>query len=89
MKATKIKMKSGCKDSKRTWEIDSIYIDGFHSYKKKEDVYDYLVKNPYSIQVNLYPYPFLQPVNSNIRGKYVRSQPNDTENDNLLKLPRE
>lgn len=46
MKATKIKMKPGCKDSKCTWEIDSIYIDGFYSYKKKEEVYDYLVKKP-------------------------------------------
>jgi len=44
---------------------------------------------PRSIQVNRYPYPDLIPAMSKYYEKYVRSEPNDTENDNLLKLPKE
>lgn len=89
MKATKIKMKSGCLYSEKTQEIDSIYIDGFSAFVKKGVVYDYLIAYPDSIQVNRYPYPYLQPVKSSNGEKYVRSEPNDTKDDNLLMLPRE
>nr|WP_296463230.1 DUF3892 domain-containing protein [uncultured Acetatifactor sp.] len=34
------------------------------------------------------PYPNLYPALSSNGEKYVRSEPNDTPNDNLLKLPR-
>ncbi|NSV52654.1 DUF3892 domain-containing protein, partial [Enterococcus faecalis] len=35
-----------------------------------------------------YPYPKLIPAMRNGQ-RYVRSEPNDTPNDNLLKLPRD
>lgn len=54
----------------------------------KESLYDYLKKNPDYIQVNIYPYPNLIPALNSKQEKYVRSEPNDTPNDNLLKLPR-
>lgn len=93
MKATKIKMKSGCGASNNLLEIDSIYItecqkEGFY---KKSIVHDYLVKNPNSIQVNISPYPNLIPMTSPAPyyEKYVKSSPNNTIGDNLLNLPRE
>lgn len=90
MKATKIKMKTGCEHSAKTTEISEIYIEecnnpGFFS---KSSIYDYLKSNPNSIQVNINPYPNLCPALSSNGEKYVRSEPNDTPNDNLLKLPR-
>ena len=36
-----------------------------------------------------FPYPDVVPAVSSNGEKYVRSEPNDTVNDNLLKLPRE
>lgn len=90
MKATKIKMKTGCEYSSKTTEISEIYIEGCTNpgYFSKACLYDYLKKEPGSIQVNIYPYPNLIPVLSSNQEKYVRSEPNDTPNDNLLKLPR-
>lgn len=90
MKATKIKMKSGCANSTKTTEIDQIYIEGCTNpgYYKKDDIYDYLKGHPNSIYVNILPYPDLVPVLSSNYEKYVRSAPNDTPSDNLLKLPR-
>jgi len=90
MKATKIKMKSGCQYSTSTLEIAEIYIEGCDNpgYFSKGILYDFLKKNPNSIQVNIYPYPDLLPALSRSGEKYVRSEPNDTPNDNLLKLPR-
>lgn len=90
MKATKIKMKIGCQYSNNTTEISAIYIEecdnpGFFT---KDTLYDFLKTNPGTIQVNIYPYPNLVPALSRNREKYVRSEPNDTPNDNLLKLPR-
>ena len=60
--------------------------DGFYP---KASVHDYLQSNPGSIQVDIYPYPNLLPAISSNNEKYVRSEPNDSEHDNLLKLPRE
>ena len=91
MKATKIKMKPGCGTSNNLLEIDSIYLTGTSNdgFYKKADVYDYLVKNPGGIQVNIYPYPNLIPMTSSNNEKYVKSTPNSTTGDNLLSLPRE
>ena len=90
MKATRIKMKRGCAQSNNTTQISEIYVEGCTNpgYFTKESLYDYLKKNPDSIQVNIYPYPNLIPALSSNQEKYVRSEPNDTPNDNLLKLPR-
>lgn len=88
MKAMKIKMKSNCGNSRNVQDIDSIYIDKTGTYWKKAEVYDYLKQFPKSIQVNIFPYPYLVPVMSVLGEKYVRSEANDTVTDNLLKLPR-
>lgn len=91
MKATKIKMKPGCGFSNNLQEIDKIYLEGCQEdgYYYKSAIYDFLKRNPNSIQVNIYPYPDLQPVVSQNGEKYVRSEPNYTGKDNLLNLPRE
>ncbi len=91
MKATKIKMKHGCGTSSSLLEIDSIYLTGCkdEGFYKKENLYDYLQKNPGTIQVNIYPYPNLIPALSSNNEKYVKSSPNSTSTDNLLALPRE
>lgn len=91
MKATKIKMKPGCGTSNNLLEIDSVYLTGTSQddFYKKEAVYDYLESNPGTIQVNLSPYPNLIGALSSRNEKYVKSQPNDSQWDNLLKLPRE
>ena len=90
MNATKIKMKSGCYYSTKTSEISKIYIEGCSNpgFFDKSVLHDYLQNNPRSIQVNIYPYPYLVPATSVNGEKYVRSEPNETPNDNLLKLPR-
>lgn len=90
MKATRIKMKPGCANSTQTTEIDQIYIEDCTNpgYYKKADVYDHLKSHPNSIYVNISPYPDLIPALSSNYEKYVRSEPNDTPSDNLLKLPR-
>lgn len=89
MKATKIKMKLYCGSSKNVQDIDSIYIDSTGTYWKKERVHDYLKTFPKSIQVNIFPYPYLIPATSQLGEKYVRSEANNTTVDNLLNLPRE
>jgi hypothetical protein len=90
MYAMKIKMQQGYAYSNNTQEIDEIYVDGCTNpgFFKKETLHDYLVKNPNSIKVNINPYPDLIPATSSRGEKYVRSEPNDTPYDNLLKLPR-
>lgn len=86
--ATKIKMKYGCYYSQNLLEIDKIYIHG-NGWYTKDYLYDYLVQNPKTIAVNIYPHPYLIPALSINREKYVRSNPNIYEHDNLLNLPRE
>lgn len=88
MLATKIKMKNSCYYSNNLLEIDQIYIYE-KGWFKKETLYDYLKTNPNTIKVNIYPYPFLIPALSINYEKYVRSVPNNSEYDNLLRLPRE
>ena len=82
MKATKIRMKTGYEYSAKVTEISEIYIEGCTNPGF------FLKSNPCSIQVNIYPYPSLIPALSSNGEKYVRSEPNDTPYDNLLKLPR-
>ena len=91
MKVTKIRMRVGCKYSDNVLEIDSLYIPDCTrpGYYKKENVHEYLKNNPGTIYVDRYPYPNVVPATSVYGEKYVRSEPNDTVNDNLLKLPRE
>lgn len=91
MKAIKIKMKPGCGSSNNLQEIDKIYLEGCKEdgYYYKSAIYDFLKRNPNSIQVNIYPYPNLQPAVSQNGEKYVRSEPNYTGKDNLLNLHRE
>ncbi len=90
MKATKIKMKSGCYYSNDVIEIDEIFISDCSNpgFFKKAVVHDHLIAHPGSIYVDIYPYPDLIPEVSRYGEKYVRSEPNSTSNDNLLKLPR-
>ena len=91
MKATKIKMKYGCRNSNNLLEIDSIYISDSaeNGYHKKETIHDYVRNHPNSIQVNISPYPSLVPAISSKGEKYVKSANNNTTEDNLLRLPRE
>ncbi|MCD4877868.1 DUF3892 domain-containing protein [Enterococcus faecalis] len=71
----------------RDFYILIISISLIKSFYKKEAIYDFLKTNPKSsITVDIYPYPELIPVLNGTQ-KYVRSEPNDTPNDNLLKLP--
>lgn len=91
MRATKIKMKSGCGTSNNLLEIDSIYLTGAQEdgYYTKAAIHDYLNDHPGTIQVNIYPYPNVIPAVSTNNEKYVKSSPNSSSNDNLLSLPRE
>lgn len=41
-----------------------------------------------TIKVDISPYPYVIPATSSRGEKYVRSEANDTPDDNLLKLPR-
>jgi hypothetical protein len=90
MYATKIKMCAGCHNSTKCEDIDSIYITGAdkEGFYPKSNVHDAVKQNPGSIQVNISPYPNLVPAVSSKGEKYVRSEANDSPNDNLLKLPR-
>lgn len=90
MKATKIRMKAGCGTSQNLLEIDSIYITGCkdEGFYKKENLHEYLLKNPGTIQVNISPYPNVIPATLR-EEKYVRSTPNVLLKDNLLCLPKE
>lgn len=90
MYATKIHMNNGSSNSYTLTDIDTIYLEGENTnqWYKKAVLHDHLKKNPDTIKVNISPYPFLIPALSGNREKYVRSEPNDSKNDNLLKLPR-
>ena len=91
MKITKIKMKRGCANSNNLLEIDSLYIGdcGNPGFFEKSALHDFLKDNPGSIQVGIYPYPYVIPATSSRGEKYVRSSANDYLRDNLLSLPRE
>ncbi len=90
MKATKIKMRRGCENSNDVIEIESIYIDWPNGPRwfNKESIHDYLKNNPGSIKVDIYPYPDIIPAESKYKEKYVKSEPDKYQIDNLLNLPR-
>ena len=90
MKATMIKMKPGCGSSNNLVEIDEIYLSGSSNdgFYKKAVVHDHLLGNPGSIQVDINPYSNCIPATSVNSEKYVKSTPDSTQRDNLLKLPR-
>lgn len=90
MYATKIIMCAGCNSSNKCIDIDSIYLEGANEEKfyKKAALYDYLKKTPNTIKVKKGLEPYVVPALSSRDEKYVRSEANDTESDNLLKLPR-
>ena len=87
--ATKIKMKAGCLNSRNLMEIDEIYLSNcrFPKFYAKEEIHEYLLKNPRTICVNIAPYPYLVPARLG-NEKYVKSASNNVEYDNLLRLPR-
>lgn len=91
MYAERIKMQKGSEYSNNVQEIDEIYLSGCSNpgYFKKAILHDHLETHPDTIRVNLPPYPFLIPAKSKYGEKYVRSEPNDSTSDNLLRLPRE
>jgi len=91
VKATRIKMKPGCGTSNNLLEIESVYLTGCEEddFYTKASIYDYLQKNPGTIQVNIPPYPNVIGAISSNDEKYVKSQSDSSEKDNLLKLPRE
>lgn len=90
MYAKKIKMQQGCANSSNPQEIAEVYVDGCNNpgFFTKATLHDYLVDHPQTIVVNISPYPYVVPAKSSRGEKYVRSESNDTPNDNLLKLPR-
>ncbi len=91
MKATKIKMKSGCRQSENLLEIDSIYLEGYpkSSYYKKDAVYDFIKNQDRVIYVNVKPYPRLKAVLNGDGEKYVCAETTTYSLDDLLNLPRE
>ena len=91
MYARKIKMQQGCSNSYNTQDIAEIYVDGCDNpgFFTRATLHDHLQKKPSTIRVGISPnYPYLIPATSVNGVKYVRSEPNDTEHDNLLALPR-
>lgn len=84
-------MRLGCLYSNNVLEIDSVYIPDCNNpgFFKKEIIHDYVQKHPNSIYVDRFPHPKVVPAVSANGEKYIRSEPNNTVNDNLLKLPRE
>ena len=91
MYATRVIMKPGCNASNNAREIDQIFIEGprCNTFYSKGQIYDHLKRYPGTIRVGLSPYPDLIPAVSRYGEKYVRSEPNDTVYDNLLRLPRD
>ncbi len=88
--AVAIHMCYGCEVSNNLLEIESIYVEsnGAISVYKKSDLYDFLIKYPRTVKVNVSPYPDVIPCLSVNYEKYVKSTPNAYQRDNLLSLPR-
>lgn len=85
-------MHNGKELSNAVTEIESIYLAGtgikVDQFYTKESIHDFIKNYPNSyIHVDIHPNPKLVAV-TNGNQKYVRSESNDTTNDNLLKLPR-
>ena len=87
--ATKLHFQYGCSAHPSEQDIQSIYLsgEGLEGFYPKEQVYDMLVRGE-MIRVNIYPYPALEEMTSFKGEKYVRSEPNENQYDNLLNLPR-
>lgn len=87
--ATKIHFRYGTPSYPSEQDIQSIYLsgEGLEGFYPKEQVYDMLVRGK-MIRVNIYPYPALEEMTSFKGEKYVRSEPNENQYDNLLNLPR-
>ena len=89
--AKKIKMQHSCNNSQTLTEIKSIYLSGVTQpgFYSKESIHNFLKEHPNTIQVDIFPYPYVVPATSSRGEKYVKSTPNKSGNDNLLSLPRE
>ena len=88
---TYIKMKDGCKYSNKQDEIDSLYLSGSLSnpgWYKKEEVFNLIKYDSWTIKVNIAPFPVLIPAISINGEKYVKSVSDNTISDNLMGLPR-
>lgn len=88
--ATKITLKTGCTNPTSTLEIATIYLTGLGNerFYPKEAVHDFVRKGNV-VRVDIGPfYPKLIDAISSRGEKYVRSEPNDTPHDNLLRLPK-
>ncbi|WP_260198703.1 DUF3892 domain-containing protein [Lacticaseibacillus paracasei] len=89
--ASKIQMNTGKEHNNELISIKSIYLEGLteSGFYTKESIYDWLKNNSdIEVRVKIEPYPRVQPAIWKTT-KYVKSQPDDTGLDNLLKLPRE
>lgn len=87
--AKKIHFRYGSPSYPSEQDIQSIYLsgEGLEGFYPKEQVYDILVQGKI-IRDNIYPYPLLEEMTSFKGEKYVRSEPNENQYDNLLNLPR-
>ncbi len=80
-------MKQGFDDSNNTWDIEGICLDN-NRFHPREDIYNQVLKYPNTIRVRKAPnYPFLIPA-MKMKVKYLKSEQDDTAQDNLLMLPR-
>lgn len=59
--------------------------EDINGWYPKENINDWLHEDDLIIEVDIFPYPKLIPVDKPI--KYVRSTEDDTKKDNLLNLP--
>ncbi len=89
--AKKIKMNLDCQNSKEVTDINSIYVEGSFwetGWHTKGELYDKIKDSGWVVKVGLDPFPTLVPALSKNYEKYVHSQPNGIEKDNLLELDR-
>jgi len=81
-KIVEIKLETDGNDS---WTYKDKPINGWFP---KERIHGWLKDNDrFEVKVNIYPYPFLEPVEDD-GTKYVRSKSNNRLTDNLLSLPK-
>ena len=90
MKITKIKMHTSKESSNHCIDIKDLYIPDCREpgWYPKASVYD-AIKQGMTFYVDIKPYPECVAALSETGEKYVRSEADDKESDNLLKLPRE
>lgn len=87
MQVNKIKMRQGRLCSYNPLDIQGVYVDNI--YHDVEDVYDYIIKTGQKIYVNGSREVHLISVIALNGKRYIRSTPNKSFVDDLLKLPRE